>query len=99
MRMNDIQGDLKTYHKRDIAMQYFNLALEEYVKGENMFATLRLAGAAEEMFGKLVNISSTKTALERLQSLLKSWYNITGNNTPVIPPLLMEFRRRIYALG
>ena len=80
--MQDIRGILKTYKKEDIAMQFFNLALAEYVKAENMFAVIHLAGAAEEMFGKIVSINSGESALSRTQRLIRSWYSVIGKNTP-----------------
>jgi|SRR5690554_3772867 len=80
--MQDIRGDLEIYHKSDIAMQYLNLALSEYIKGKNMFAVLHLAGAAEEMLGKVVSLRSSETALERTQRWIKSWYQISGKDTP-----------------
>ncbi len=80
--MQNIRGILKTYKKEDIAMQFFNLALAEYVKAENMFAVIHLAGAAEEMLGKIVSINSGESALSRTQRLIRSWYSIIGKNTP-----------------
>jgi hypothetical protein len=80
--MQDIRGDLEIYHKKDIAMQYLNLALSEYVKGKNMFAVLHLAGAAEEMLGKIVSLRSNETALEHVHRWMRSWYQITDNDTP-----------------
>jgi len=80
--MKDIRGDFKIYHKRDIAMQYFNAALKEYVEGSNMFVVLHLAGAAEEMFGRLVSINNVDTSLQRAQRWMKNWYSVSGKNTP-----------------
>lgn len=77
--MQDIRGDIKTYSKKDIAMQYFNLALSEYVKGENMFAVIHLAGAAEEMFGK---INTKENALSSEHRMIRGWYTLVGKNTP-----------------
>ena len=64
--VQDIRGDLKTYSKQDIAIEYLNLALVEYVKGTNMFAALNLAGAAEEMLGKIVRLNWAKSAHDKM---------------------------------
>jgi len=80
--MKDISGDLDNYHKKDIAMQHFNLALTEYVRGDNLFSVIHLAGAAEEMFGKLLVIKGKESALSKVQKWLQSWYSITKKETP-----------------
>lgn len=80
--MQDIRGDIKLYEKEDIAMQYFNLALSEYVNNKNIFAVIHLAGAAEEMFGDIVSINNGENALKRSQRWLRSWYKIIGKSTP-----------------
>ena len=80
--MKDIRGDIKLYKKQEIAMQYFNLALREYVSGDNLFAVINLAGVSEEMLGKIVSINNNVSALERTQKWLRSWYTITGKDTP-----------------
>lgn len=80
--MQDIRGDLKVYKKEDIAMQYFNMALTEYVKNMNMFAVIHLAGAAEEMLGEIVKINNKENALKRHQSSLRRWWKIIGKSTP-----------------
>lgn len=80
--MEDIRGEFETYHKRDIAMQYFKLALSEYVEGKNMFAVIHLAGAAEEMLGKLVSLQNKETAFERAQRLTRAFYKSFGKKTP-----------------
>ena len=80
--MQDIRGHLEVYKKQDIAMQYFNLALVEYIKGENMFAVLHLAGAAEEMFGEIVSFRSCETSLDRIHRSIKSWYRISKKDLP-----------------
>lgn len=82
VHIQDIRGDLEVYDKKDIAMQYFNLALSEYVKGKNMFVVLHLAGAAEEMFGKMVSLRSTETALERVQRWMRTLYELQGKDKP-----------------
>ena len=56
--MQDIRGELETHKKIDIAMQYLNLALREYTSGQNIFAVIHLAGAAEELLGKIVSLTS-----------------------------------------
>jgi hypothetical protein len=80
--MQDIRGDIKKYSKSDIAMQYLNLALSEYVKGQNMFAVIHLAGAAEELLGQIVYINTRENALSRDQQSMRSWYAIREKNTP-----------------
>ena len=80
--MQDILGDLKIYKKEDIAMQYLNLALAEYVKADNMFAVIHLAGAAEEILGMIVSINTGESALSRAQRWMRSWYSLGGKNTP-----------------
>lgn len=82
MNIKDIRGDIKAYNKRDIAMQYFNAALKEYVEGKNMFVVIHLSGAAEEMFGRLVSINNVETSLQRAQRWMRSWYSVIGKNTP-----------------
>jgi hypothetical protein len=80
--MQDIRGELETHKKIDIAMQYLNLALREYTSGQNIFAVIHLAGAAEELLGKIVSINEHENALERVQGWFRSWYEIIGKNTP-----------------
>lgn len=80
--MQDIRGDLKTYNKQDIAIEYLNLALAQYVKGTNMFAALNLAGAAEELLGKIVTLNGTKCAHDSYIAMLGSWYQIAKKAIP-----------------
>lgn len=74
--MKDIRGNLNKYRKQDIAIEYLNLALTEYVKGENLFAALNLAGAAEELLGKIVQLNDFSNAHENMVTTLGSWYQI-----------------------
>ena len=80
--MQEIRSNIKIYSKSDIAMQYLNLALSEYVKGQNMFAVIHLAGAAEELLGQIVYINTRENALSRDQQSMRSWYAILEKNTP-----------------
>lgn len=80
--MQDIRGDLKTYSKQDIAIEYLNLALVEYVKGTNMFAALNLAGAAEEMLGEIVRLNGAKSAHDKMIATLGSWYQVAKKAMP-----------------
>ncbi|SCZ53194.1 hypothetical protein [Thiohalomonas denitrificans] len=81
--MQDIRGELETYQKIDIAMEYLNLALREYISDKNMFSVIHLAGAAEELLGKIVSINKNESALERARHWLRSWYGIIGKDTPL----------------
>ncbi len=85
--MQDIRGNLKSYHKRDIAIEYLNLALSEYKEGKNMFAVVHLAGAVEEIFGQLASLKKKENALNRTHRWTRSWYKIAKKNTPPIKDL------------
>jgi hypothetical protein len=80
--MRDIRGDIEKYEKLDVAVEYLNLALSEYVKGQNLFAVLNLAGAAEEMLGKIVELNSKKNAHTQAFKLFRSWYQIAKKAIP-----------------
>jgi hypothetical protein len=80
--MQDIRGNLKTYSKQDIAIEYLNLALVEYVKGTNMFAALNLAGAAEEILGKIVRLNGAKSAHDEVVTWISSWYQVAKKAMP-----------------
>ncbi len=80
--MQDIRSNLKTYSKQDIAIEYLNLALVEYAKGTNMFATLNLAGAAEEILGKIVRLNGAKSAHDRIVAMFGSWYQVAKKPMP-----------------
>ena len=80
--MEDIRGNLRTYSKKEIAIEYLNLALREYVAGRNLNSVINLAGAAEEMLGKIASLNRSESALERVQRLTRSWFNAVGKETP-----------------
>lgn len=89
--MEDIRGNLRTYSKKEIAMEYLNLALREYVAGRNLNSVINLAGAAEEMLGKIVLLNRSENSLERMQRLTRSWFNIVGKETPANKDLNKHF--------
>lgn len=66
------------HNKQDIAMQYLDLALSEYIKGKNPYCVLHLAGAAEEMLGKLVQLKNKRNALAAAIDRMQSWWRISG---------------------
>lgn len=66
------------HNKQDIAMQHLNLALAEYIKGQNLYSVLHLAGAAEEMLGKLVQLKSKRNGLMSAIDWAQSWWKIRG---------------------
>ncbi len=80
--MEDIRGKLKKYQKIDIAMEHLNLALKEYVAQNNMFSVIHLAGAAEEMLGKVVCLNKKESALDNTQNWFRRWYSNLGKDTP-----------------
>ncbi|MDP2595474.1 hypothetical protein [Alteromonas stellipolaris] len=80
--MEDIRGNLETYMKEDIALQYLTSAIDNYIAGENLFVVIHLASAAEEMLGKLVRMESQQSSLERTQNWFKSWYSHIKKDQP-----------------
>lgn len=80
--MEDIRGDYKTYQKKDIAVEYLELAMLEFMRGERFFCALHLAGAAEELLGMLVKISGKQSAFARIKAMFKR-YN--ENRKPHLP--------------
>lgn len=66
------------HSKQDIAMQHLNLALTEYIKGQNPYSVLHLAGAAEEMLGKLVQLRKKRSGLMSAVDWAQSWWKIRG---------------------
>ncbi len=80
--MHDIRGSIIRYNKTDIAMEYLNLALLEYIKGENMFSVLHLSGASEEIFGKIVRFNNQKNAQDNSVNWIKKWYQLIKKDTP-----------------
>ena len=80
--VQDIRGNLKIYNKQDVAVEYLNLALIEYVKGVNLFAALNLAGAAEELLGKIVRLNGATSAHDKMVNTLGSWYQIAKKAMP-----------------
>lgn len=80
--MKDIRSDIREYDKLDIAIEHFNLALREYVRGENLFSVIHLAGAAEEMLGKIAELENRESAFVRSIKRFRSWFDIAGKDTP-----------------
>ncbi|MDN3521861.1 hypothetical protein [Halomonas ramblicola] len=80
--MEDIRGNLRSYPKQEIAMEYLNLALREYVAGRNLIAVINLSGAAEEMLGKIVSLKKNESAFQRAQRWTRSWFKLVGKETP-----------------
>ena len=68
-----------SHNKQDIAIQHLSLALVEYIKGNNAYSVLHLAGAAEEMLGNLVKIKKKRSSLEHAVDWMQSWWKIIGN--------------------
>ncbi|MDL4864859.1 hypothetical protein NPJ88_021230, partial [Halomonas elongata] len=68
--------------KEEIAMEYLNLALREYVTGRNLIAVINLAGAAEEILGKIVSFKESENALQRVQMWMRSWFKLVGKEAP-----------------
>jgi hypothetical protein len=66
------------HSKQDIAMQHLNLALIEYIKGQNPYSVLHLVGAAEEMLGKLVQLKNKRNGLMSAIDWMQSWWKIRG---------------------
>lgn len=61
-------------------MQHLNLALLEYIEGSNLYSVLHLAGAAEEMLGRLVELKEKRSGLMFTMDLALSWQRIRGAN-------------------
>lgn len=58
----------QTYDKRDIALTQLESALRLFREGDDYFSVLTLAGAAEEILGKLLSSSGRQNALDDLTS-------------------------------
>jgi hypothetical protein len=80
--MEDIRGNIKTYAKDEIAMQYLNLALREYMERNNLVAVINLAAAAEELLGEIVSLKNKDNAHKRTRGWWRKWYEITNQKTP-----------------
>ena len=46
---------LQTYDKRSIALEQIETALRLYREGNDFFSVITLAGAAEEIYGKILS--------------------------------------------
>lgn len=66
--------------KKQIAIEHLNLALSLRIEGRNPYSILHLAGAAEEMLGKLVMLKTRKNSLERVIDWIQSWGAISGRH-------------------
>ncbi|NOH95512.1 hypothetical protein [Vibrio sp. 99-70-13A1] len=81
--MEDIRGNLKIYNKQDLAIDHLNLALSLYVKNENMASVIHLAGAAEEMLGKIVRFTNKENAKDALFRQMHTWWQqVLNTDTP-----------------
>ncbi|EHH1283681.1 hypothetical protein WM009_21350 [Vibrio vulnificus] len=81
--MEDIRGNLEAYNKQDFAIEHLNLALSLYVKNEKMASVIHLAGAAEEMLGKIVSLNNQENAKEALYRQMRVWWQkILVTDTP-----------------
>src|SRR3989304_520601 len=58
----------QSYDKRCIALTQIETALRLYREGDDYFSALTLAGAAEEIFGKLLKARGQSNALDDLTS-------------------------------
>jgi len=54
---------LRKYKKIDIAQKMLETALELYNKGEDYFSVLHLAGASEEILGRLLELKGISNSL------------------------------------
>ncbi|MCM5508650.1 MULTISPECIES: hypothetical protein [unclassified Vibrio] len=81
--MEDIRGNLETYNKQDLAIEHLNLALSLYVKNENMASVIHLAGAAEEMLGKIVALHDKENSKDALFRQMRTWWQqVLNTDTP-----------------
>ena len=57
---------LRTYDKRSIALEQIETALRLYREGNDFFSVITLAGAAEEIFGKILSSRGQSNSLQEL---------------------------------
>lgn len=80
--MKDIRGDISNHSKIDIALEFLNLAVREYSNERNYISVIHLAGASEELFGKILQFNACESAIERARRLVRSWYSISRKDVP-----------------
>ena len=54
------------YHKQTIGLMQIETALKLYFEGQDYFSAITLAGAAEEIFGKLLSTRGIENSLESI---------------------------------
>ena len=80
---------IQTFDKKCIALSQLETAICLYFKGEDYFSTITLAGAAEEIFGKLVANKGLDNSLESLKEAAIKVHNIIYNTE--VPPKEIAF--------
>jgi hypothetical protein len=58
---------LRAYYRSDLALQQLETALRIYFEGEDLASVVTLAGAADEIFGKLLVASGRDSSIESLK--------------------------------
>lgn len=69
--------------KIEIAVEYLELAIEQYIKRQNYFSSLHLAGAAEEILGKYVRLNGEQDALSNFAEAMHEIGLLNGNTLPL----------------
>ncbi len=75
-------------YKTDIAVKQLETAIDLFLNRNDYICAITLAGAAEEILGKLVERLGKKPAHKSLIELLKTKYNLTISNKELISKYL-----------
>ena len=74
--------------KADIALSQLNLAMGFYLQGRELVAAITLAGAAEEMLGKLFEQQGLLSSLKREAESGRALYMHLWKNDPGTKPFV-----------
>jgi len=70
---------VNTYDKRDIALRQLETALSLFANGHDLFSVITLAGAAEEIYGRLLIEAGRTSALDDLTVAATRIYQLLSN--------------------
>jgi len=59
----------KKYHRRDVAVEQLNVAIDLFLSEKSYIAALTLAGAAEEILGKALEHTGNESAIDEIFSI------------------------------
>ena len=68
-----------SYDKRCIALTQLETALRLFEEGQNLFSVITLAGAAEELLGKLLSETAAEQSLDSLKKAAVEMYRALFN--------------------